>query len=464
MGGIDRQWRQASRTIGMRLRGLKRLWAPVGTLVAILSGLAALYRFIISTGSLSLPVIGFAAVSLVGFLLVPVRSTHLFALRSLAFVLDLIFLGLFTVAGVFAYRSSFGEPHELVFMVVAWLWFLYFVIFDWRFRATGGKRLVGIRIFSRRGQFGFLTSFIRAFLTMVVPVIAACWLGGVLYLRGRFYVAEWVRYSFVLLNPISILIFGGSQGMVDRLVGTEIKAEERDDVDRPVINKMKWALLFSVTALCALALAIASYIGTGTPRRVEISTINSPENRPSGENVFSEWIDDDPETIGALWRSLPQGLRKPTDSIQAIQVLRLSRNPFKGEGTEVLVRVEDQRPLQQADVVPILRVRISSPVSPPVCALIVGNLSRFEGEHMAPGQRELTVLQFEQLDDFGLFVLTRSQTSLVATQRFDSGTYTTFADLFPQFGVNVWVSLDFVRWSLFGYGEGREALQQWSVL
>jgi hypothetical protein len=464
MGGYDRRWHSVSRTLGHRIEGLKKLWAPLGFAIAIVSGAGTLYRFVISAGSLSWAVIGFAAISLAALLSVPYQSTRLFVFRSLAFVFDLIFLGLLTFAGLFAYRKSFGEPHEVIFMAVAWLWFLYFAVFDWRCQATGGKRLVGIRIFPRRGRFGFLASFIRAFLTMVVPVLAASWLSGVFLLRDRYYAAEWIRYSFVLLNPVSILIFGGNQGMVDRLVGTEIRSEQKDDVDRPAISKKRWILLFSVTFLCALALAIGSYINTGLPRRVDISKINSPENQPSGENVFSMWIDDDPETIGALWKLLPEGLHNPAESIQAIQIFRLSRNPFKGERTEILVPIEDQRSLQQVDVLPILRVRISSPVSPPVCALIVRNLSLFVGEQLLPGKRELTVLQFEQLDDFGLFVLTRTQNSLVGTQRVDSGTFTTFVDLFPQFGVDIYVSLDFVRWSLLGNGEGREALQQWGTL
>jgi uncharacterized RDD family membrane protein YckC len=161
-----------------KLLQLKNQFSSSFAVIGAASAVWSLGKFIVGAGNLSYPVLGFAAVSLFG-LLVPGGAPRLFALRAFAFAIDGLFLGILTVAFLpFLYEADAGGPSEFAITCVVWLWFVYFAFFDWRFRGTPGKRMLGLRVLVRGAKFGFLKQLLRAFLTLLLPVVAGAWWGS----------------------------------------------------------------------------------------------------------------------------------------------------------------------------------------------------------------------------------------------------------------------------------------------
>lgn len=450
-------------TLRNRLEGLKSLWSqlsrPVAYPLAVASGAVSLYKFIVSTGSLSFPVLGLAVVSLLILLKAPPDSTRLFALRILAFLIDVAFLAVITVSGLFVYNASYGAPPEVIITVVVWLWFLYFVFFDWRFHGTLGKRLFGLKIVSRGKEFSILTSFIRTFLSVILPVVAATWFGSALIGAGspsRFVAGFWLRETLLWVSPVSILVLGGSQGIADWITRTGVGYEGDKDLGRPTMNLRRGALVCLIPVVCGFALSIAAYVGVGSsmlPGR--FSPIRLPD-KPNGKALTRtmSWVD--PETSGALWTILPMGISKPSAVIQSIRIETLSRNPFRAEDRNILGHPEDSRTLQQIDGLPVLCIGVAPWTSPAAYGLIAKNLAEFQARDVPPGQRRLTVVQFVQLEDYGFFFVKQTQNTLLGVEKNEANVIWGFTDLKPASGIGIPLSLDLGRYALLGDGATRE--------
>jgi uncharacterized RDD family membrane protein YckC len=443
---------KTSNTIKSRFRGLKKLIAPISIVASVISGLSFLYKFFVATGDLSYPVIALGAVTISGLLLVPNPSTRLFALRVSAFVIDLAFLSVVTVALIFPYRRIYGEPSEFILMGVAWFWFLYFVFYDWYLHGTLGKRLLGLKISSQQRPFGVLSSFLRTFLTIVVPIIAT-WLGSAFAASEsptRYVAGMSLRYAVVVLVPISILVFGGNQGLVDKVLGTAVKFERRSNPQRTPVDKKSWALLCSLTLLCGLGLGGVDYVAAGR------SSFLDALPKPNGRLMINMRVVEDAETTTELWAQLSNGLRNPAETVRSITILEASQNLFNTENTQTVVPNEIRQSLQKANGhIRVLRVVLTSSASPAVYPLIMRNTSELLGSDLPPNEQRISVLQFGQLDDYGLFIITQDRNTVVCVTRTKDSTGITFTDLNPpENGVSV--SLDFARWLLLGDGNARE--------
>lgn len=444
-----------SETIKGRYRGLKKLWTPIGVISSILFAASSLYDFIINTGDLSFPVLGFALLSVISLLIVPIRTTRLFVFRVLAFALDLVFLAVITGASLFAYRRIYGEPSEFMLMGAAWLWILYFVFYDWYFHGTPGKRFFGLKVISQKGQFDFVKSFLRTLLTIVVPVILT-WFGSTITAtesRSRWIAAMFLRDVAVLLVPISILVFGGNQGLIDKALRTAVKYERDSDTHRPAINKRTWIKLCSLTLLFGLALSGVDYVA------IWKANIFNPLPAPNGKMVLSTRIVEDSETTAALWTQLPKGLQNPAETVQAIAFLELSRNPFIAKNTQMLIPTEIRQALQQVNSeVRVLRVELISSASPAVYSLIMRNFSELLANGLLPNQSRVGVLRFGQTEDYGLFILTQSRNTVIYVTRTKDSNVITFTDLNPPDN-EISMNADLVRWLLLGDGDIREAFK-----
>ena len=59
-------------------------------------------------------------------------------------------------------------------MAIVWAWFLYFMLFDWRFAGTPEKLIVGLRLRNAGTDVsGFVKYLLRSLVTIIVPVAIA---------------------------------------------------------------------------------------------------------------------------------------------------------------------------------------------------------------------------------------------------------------------------------------------------
>jgi hypothetical protein len=462
---IEQENDQAPETLRTRIRNLKTLWneisRPITLPVSIVLWILAFHKYLVGMGNISYPVLGLGTAAALT-LLMSAGSPRLFALRIIGFCIDVGLLAVVTVVGLNVYRTRYGAPSEMIITLVVWVWFFYFVFFDWHLSGTVGKRLFGLKLVSRRNKLTVLRSFIRTFLSTAAPVIVAARLGNALIVlgsRNSFLAGFGLREAILLVNPISILVLGGHQGVVDRITKTEIVYEHRKgDVKHQPVSLRNWALVCLVPLVFGLALSTIAYIGVGGSSFSwdnKLTPISIPP-KPSGNGMIAVWSWQDPETNSALWATLPLGIRNPADVIESINIQTLSRNPFKGEDTNVFLYPEDIRTLQQVEGLPVLRISLAPLTSPAVYGVIVQNLAGYEAQSIAPNQRRLTVIKFQHVDDYGFFAVREVQYTLLGVQRTDSSVIWNFTDLKPRGEIGIQVGLDSGQLALLGDGATRE--------
>jgi uncharacterized RDD family membrane protein YckC len=439
----------------------KQFLGPFAELIAFLSGVYSLYRFIMGMGNLSYPLLGFAAVSLFA-LLVPEGAPRLFALRAFAFVIDILFLGILTIVILPISYQAQGRPSEFTITCVVWLWFIYFVFFDWQFHGTPGKRMLGLKLVARGTRPGIfkslLRTFLRTFLTLFLPLVAGIWLGNPFAAspsRIGLAAALLVRAIFQLANPVSILVLGGDRGFSDRATNTEVRfgrgisrSRQRD------LRARSWVFACMLPFAGGLAIAICGYILGGS-----IIPPNSKIQIPAkltGEDLSAGLFWEDP---GGAFKAtcIAPGFRDLSKEVQSVQVETLSENPFGAQNTDLVVNPTDAANLEQAHGLPVVRITTTSWVSPAGYSMITRNLAMCYGSILEDGTHSTAVIQFEQLDDYGFFVLIRHQNTILGVDRKASSAYWNTADLQPKAGAAINISLDLGGYALLGRTGLREA-------
>jgi RDD family protein len=454
-------------TVRSRVKHLKNLWdeisRPISLPLSAILWLSAHYKYIVGLGTISFSVLLLGAASLF-VLLVPAGFTRLFALRIISFCIDFGMLAVITLAGLLVYRGGHGSPTEIVLTLVAWAWFSYFVFFDWRLRGTLGKRLLGLSLVSRRGELTVSRSFIRTFLSLAVPLIVITKLDAHLSTdsRSAFLSGFCLREALLLLNPISIIVLGGHRGLVDRVTNTEIVYEQRETDQRPAVSLKHWVLVCGVPIVYGLVLSMTFYVSVGGSSFFDF--LNRPSQirlppKPTGSGMTETWFWQEVETSAALWARLPLGIRNPSDVIEAINIDTLSRNPFDGEDTTIFLQTEDIQTLKKLRGIPVLRISVTPWTSPAVYGVIARNLSEYEAQSMSPNERRLTVIEFEQQDDYGVVAFRQEQNTLLGVQRIDPAITWNLTDISPRGQIGIAWSLDMGGLALLGDGATREVFK-----
>lgn len=439
----------------------KQFSSPFAELIALVSGLCWLYHFIIGMGSLSYPLLGFAAVSLFA-LLVPEGAPRLFALRTFAFAIDALFLGILTIAILpFSYQVP-GRPSEFIITCVVWLWFIYFVLFDWWFHGTPGKRMLGLKLVARGVKLSsfksLLVTLLRTFLTLFLPVVAGIWMGNLFSANlSRIGLATklMVQAVFQLAGPVSILVLGGNRGFADRATYTEVRIGR--GISRSSHRSMRtrdWVFACTLPIAGGLAIAITGYIFGGS-----IISLNSQFQipaKPTGKDLSTVLSWEDP---GGVFKAacLAPGFRDLSKDVQSVQVDTLSENPFTVGNTDLVINPVDATNLAQTDGLPIIRITTTSWISPASYSMITRNLARCYGSALDEGKHSTVVIQFEQLDDYGFFILVRHQNTILGVDRKASSAYWNMTDLQPKVGASINISSDLGGYALLGRAGLREA-------
>jgi hypothetical protein len=277
------------------------------------------------------------------------------------------------------------------------------VLCDYFFKGTPGKRVFGMRVVSiANNEFTLLTSFIRAFFTLLVPVILASLLTDYIDpFRSQFmlFLEAFLRAAVICLIPVSILFFGGDQGVVDSIVGTAVEGSlihKREAHGRG--NRRKLALSIATSLVFgAIVAGFASFsVGEyvfGSFRKLPTSSIQTRYKAIQN-----------PKFIGYLWARLPQGLKTPSSEIADIEVIEMSPNLFRVGGSTFLAPVSCKNDFESADPVHLLHISLLPQRSLGVRALLISNALNVIG-HVTPLKDRpfFVVLEFASRTNFGPF-------------------------------------------------------------
>lgn len=447
-------------TLTDRWKKLRKLWkeisSPFSTLITTVSALCFLYNLYAGMGNLSFPVLGFAALS-ISALLLPGGAPRLFAMRVFAFAIDVLFLGVLTIAILpVLFDGDTGGPSEFAISCVVWLWFLYFFLFDWLFHGTLGKRMFGLRLVENAAEFGFLRRFLRAPITLLLPLVAGVWVGNLFTGPSGFALAASLFFKalFLLANPVSILLLGGSRGFADRAAGTEVRLGRRTlHYGNRDVEARSWVFACTLPIAAAVAIAAVGYIVGGSQFQMGLP-FRIPA-KPKGASLTASLSWEDPG--GALKSAcLAPGFRDLEDQVRSLRIDTLSSNLFRAEDTDIFVDPVDATNLAKTDGLPILRITTTSWVSPASYSIMTKNLAMCYASTLEEGKHSTAVLQFAQVDDYGLFVVVRSQFTILGVDR--TGTVVTWhiADLRPKALSGFYVSSDMGGYALLWRGDIRD--------
>jgi uncharacterized RDD family membrane protein YckC len=160
-----------------RYATLTRMWKPYARVIWVISIPTFVSAFVINTGSFTLIVVGLIALACFLVFAPPFAGSYLLGLRVLALLADLLLVSFASLMAWTAYSDFQLEHQGQALMVTLWATFFYFVLFDWRFKGTLGKKLCGLRVASTEGsKIDFCKSFLRVFATFIFPIMCGSYL------------------------------------------------------------------------------------------------------------------------------------------------------------------------------------------------------------------------------------------------------------------------------------------------
>src|SRR6266446_5093149 len=366
-----------------RYAALTRMWKPYARVIWAISIPTVVYTFIINTGSFTLIVVGLIALACFLMFAPPLAGTYLLGLRVLALLVDLLLVS-FASFIVWTAHSEFQMDHQgQVLMVTLWVTFLYFVLFDWRFKGTLGKKLCGLRVVpTGSSKIDFCKSFLRVFATFILPVMCGSYLQEKIVgddsSRIRFFLGNGLGDAVIFFIPMSIIFFGGNQSIVDKILGASVQRRRhhlkttQDTTQNTWVlwaRRNTWALLICSTLAYSFLLTALLYLGAW-----RTATFGLPE-KPLAEYVEQFRSVEDPSTIGHLWTFLPVGLKEPASIVRNIQMFDISPNPFsfRVEDSRTTVPLNPEPYFAQLKKVRLVRVTLAPHVSSLVKLVVITN-------------------------------------------------------------------------------------------
>ncbi|MBZ5696232.1 MAG: RDD family protein [Acidobacteriia bacterium] len=267
------------------------------------------------TGPFDNLIIACLALALAILYTVPIKSVQLFAKRIVAFLVDLALLAVFTVGVThLLFQGDVVEPSAVVSMVIVWIWFLLFVLVDWRIRGTPGQLMLGLRLRTvGQGSSGFTKCLARNLLTFVVPIVLA----------GRLLIAPFpypklgiilrlcAGYAGLSVVPLSI-VFTGGQTLPDLLLGMSVlprRAALNEYASR--LNKKRWVFLILASLVTGFILAYSTYLQSELARRPPVPPLSQTSQSDSGASAW-------------LWPRLQAGIYSPDSYVQDVEVFSVS--------------------------------------------------------------------------------------------------------------------------------------------
>jgi uncharacterized RDD family membrane protein YckC len=444
-----------------RHAALKGMLKPFGVVSSVCSAGLWVYHFYKNSGEFTFTLLGLAALTL--FLLYYATSfsgVKLLARRAFALVIDFALIGLVLFVFMSWYEANAEHPEDVlqirvgqILMLALWLAFLYFVLFDWRFKGTLGKRFLGLTVIGVEGsKISFERLFIRNFLSLPLPVISAVllsrWISGESQPGIRSFTGDAAKNAIISFVPLSVMFFGGNQSIADRLTNIAIRAEHEAANLLPKIRVKTWTLLCFSNLAWALLYASLWYLAVTKP------FLAGPSKAPP-TGAQAAWIVNDPQSVATLWTVLPMGLKEPMFGVRRIELLQEAPNPFtyRGEESHFLARLNVE-PLKQLDRMPVVRVVLARDLPLQVKVLVVQNFLLYVGKNTPRERRPaFSVLQIATEKRFGLFGINEQENILVCWMlSTDNNAQDFFTDVRPHGSIQFPVSIDETGFLLMGAG------------
>lgn len=447
---------------------LAGLWNSYRKPIAFISlpgGLYSLYR---NAGTFSFPLMGFGLLGcFLGYYAIPntgdslTRSVRLFLRRALALILDTIVIGFAIFCLMWWYRAQIEPTDDVlqiqagrILMLALWISAMYLVACDWRYGTTVGKRLTGLRVSGLNGQrLTLRRSFIRVFLSLPLPIM----LGACLFFRissnlespVRLLMADAVQGFLMGFIPISILLLGGSQSVVDRLTHAMIRAEHEEPVLFPRVALRTWILLVVATFIWATLHPCLLYVGM-VNRNIEIPTRGLPPN------MQVTWPSSDPSTARVLWQVLPIGFKDATYAIRSIQIeegASVNLVTPKVDTAHFVAPVDPGAFLRAANLSQVVRVTLARDNPVLIKAKILANYGTLIDQNAAVTKRPfLSDLRLATENEYGIFSTVREEDSLFCAVVSNDKPVSFYIPLVPSTSVEFRWSLDRLGALLAGYG------------
>jgi hypothetical protein len=443
-----------------RYAALKRIWKPYDRIIFTFSIPALISAFVINTGSFTLIVVGYIALVCAVLTAPPFAGTYLLGLRALALLADLLLVS-FVSFIVWTTHPEFQMDHQgQVLMVTLWATFFYFVLFDWRFKGTLGKklcrlkvvptgngiidslgeklfRLLGIRVAPNNSKIDFWKSFIRVFATFALPVMLGSYLQEKIVgddnSRIRFFLGSGLGDAIIVFIPMSIIFFGGNQSIADKLVGISVqRRRQRLTATQNTwvlwVRQNTWTLLICSTLAWSFLWTSLWYLGVWRTARFGIS------EKPLAEYVGQfQSIEQDPESMGKLWTLLPIGLREPTSILRNIQTFDVSPNPFSFPlDSRTRAPLNPEPYFVQLKRVRLVRITLAPHVSSLMKLVVISNFLNIGAQGTPINQRpRFILLQLTSEQRFGMLYPRTEENILLCWMRSGNNTIEFPAEVRP---------------------------------
>src|SRR5439155_759424 len=124
-------------------------------------------------------------------------------------------------------EATIIRPSAVTSMAIVWCWVLLFVLLDWAFAGTPGKKIMGLRLKGKRTDGPSpLSCLARNLLSLVVPLSIAGRVLSIVTVSKAGESAEWaIAVAVLSFCPLSIVFFGG-QSLPDFLLGISVTTKD----------------------------------------------------------------------------------------------------------------------------------------------------------------------------------------------------------------------------------------------
>jgi uncharacterized RDD family membrane protein YckC len=451
-----------------RHSALTKLFSPYRKLFGFMSTAGGILTFCWGADEFLIPLMALGSLlCFLGYYAIPntgdslAQSIRLFMRRALALLIDVFVIAFVIFNLMWCYRVKFESPDDVLQIHAGWiltaaLWAsaMYFVACDWRYGATIGKRLAGLRVSGLNGQRLILRrSFIRVFLSLPMPIMLGAWLFFHITLNPestiRLLIADATQDFLVAFAPISILLLGGSQSVVDRLAHAMVRGEREQSILFPRITVRTWVLLTVATIIWATVHPSLVYVGM-ISRKAE----NPTKGLPSSMQVT--WAETNSLTTQVLWIALPTGFKDATYAIRSIQIEEVaSASPTtpKVDTAHFVAPVDPGAFLRAANLSQIVRVTLARDHPVLIKAKILGNYAALIDQNAPVAKRPfLSDLRLVTEHEYGIFSTVQEEDSLFCALVSNNKPVSFYIPPVPSTSVEFQWSLDHLGALLAGYG------------
>jgi hypothetical protein len=422
-----------------RHSAVRRMSKRYAKIIWLISAATTAYTFLKNTGEFTLPLVGLIALTcFLSFsprFAPPIAGIQLLGRRMLALLIDFLLISVVSFFALFLLQSK--DYLEQLLMPVVWMTFLYFVLLDWRFSGTLGKKLCGLKVVGiKKTEVCFCKSFIRVFLTFPLPIICSGFLRDIVIGDGssrfRFFLGEGTAEFALYFVPMSIMFLGGNQSIADKIVGVSVQQKwQHIDSNPPKPQPTTWMMLSVSTFIWAFLLTALTYTGIG-----KIAITGLPKQPPAKDFQQAETITD-PNTTALLWTYLPMNLREPTSVVRKIELFAASPNPFtfRTEYSHTVPPLNPDEYLKQLNQVQFVRVTLAPYMSTVVRMVIVHNFLAFGELNTATRRPSFALLQVGSEQKYGLFSIGSQENILICWMGSDTNPVDFPMEVRPRFGI-----------------------------